>query len=214
MAGRCSDKQPFSWGSLADVDPDEVGRESVVGVQFTSWGDHQVVVAALDVCQPVLARYRHSRRLSVEHGQDSRTLNGTFLGHGHWGQNEILNKHWNKLRFRLMLVLCIVPSASLFIFLCDVSLHQFAQINTKWPHLYSQVSNTAYGLWLQQMIKSCMYSMGLFPQMHCAFLNVHNDVKQCSGRSSSVHLPPAAGYKLAIPVTNWVRSYSKSAYLP
>ena len=46
--------------------------------------------------------------------------------------------------------------------------------------------------------------MGLFPQMHCAFLNVHNDVKQCSGRSSSVHLPPAAGYKLAIPVTNWV----------
>ena len=89
-AGRCSDKQPFSWGSLDDVDPEVVGRESVVGVQFISWGDRQTVVAAMDDGQPVLARYRHSRRLSVEHGQDSGTLNGTFLGH--CGQNEILDK--------------------------------------------------------------------------------------------------------------------------
>ena len=59
-AGRCSDKQSFFASSL-DIDQDGVGIESVVGVQFTSWGDHQLVVAALDVGQPVLARYRHSR---------------------------------------------------------------------------------------------------------------------------------------------------------
>ena len=70
-AGRCSDKHIFFEGSIHDFDPHGVGRESVVGVQFTSWGDHQPVVAALDVGQPVLARYSHSRRLSVEHGQDS-----------------------------------------------------------------------------------------------------------------------------------------------
>ena len=85
-AGRCSDKQIFFESSL-DIDQDGVGRESVVGVQVTSWGDRQPVVATLDVGQPVLARYRHSRRLSVEHGQDSRTLNGTFPGR--CGQNEI-----------------------------------------------------------------------------------------------------------------------------
>ena len=88
-AGRCSDKQIFVEGSIDDVDQDGVGRESVVGVQFTSWGDPQLVVAALDVGQPVLAWYRHSRRLSVEHGQDSRTLNETFSAL--CGQNEILN---------------------------------------------------------------------------------------------------------------------------
>ena len=69
--GRCSDHQFFLQARLLDFDPHGVGRESVVGVQFTSWGDHQPVVAALDVGQPVLARYSHSRRLSVEHGQDS-----------------------------------------------------------------------------------------------------------------------------------------------
>ena len=53
-AGRCSDKQ-ISFESSFDVDQDGVGRESVAGVQFTSWGDHQPVVAALDVGQPVLA---------------------------------------------------------------------------------------------------------------------------------------------------------------
>ena len=89
-AGRCSDKQ-ISFESSFDVDQDGVGRESVAGVQFTSWGDHQPVVAALDVGQPVLARYRHSRRLSVEHGQESRTLNGTFPGR--CCQNDILYKH-------------------------------------------------------------------------------------------------------------------------
>ena len=88
-AGRCSDKQIFFEGSIDDVDQDGVGRESVVGVHMTSWGDPQAVVAALDVGQPVLARYRHSRRLSVEHGQDSRTLNGTFPGR--CGQNEMLS---------------------------------------------------------------------------------------------------------------------------
>ena len=87
--GRCSDRQLVLEARLQDFDPHGVGRESVVGVQFTSWGDHQLVVAAVDVGQPVLARYRHGRRLSVEHGQDSRTLNGTFPGH--CGQNEILN---------------------------------------------------------------------------------------------------------------------------
>ena len=82
-SGRCSDSQLFPVGSCSihDFDPHGVGRESVVGVQLTSWGDHQLVVAALDVGQPVLARYRHSGRLSVEHGQDSRTLDGTFPGH-------------------------------------------------------------------------------------------------------------------------------------
>ena len=72
-SGLCSDNQLFSVGSCSihDFDPHGVGRESVAGVQLTSWGDHQLVVAALDVGQPVLARYRHSRRLSVEHGQDS-----------------------------------------------------------------------------------------------------------------------------------------------
>ena len=69
--GRCSDCQVFLDATLLDFDQHGVGRESVVGVQFTSWGDHQRVVAALDVGQPVLARYSHSRRLSVEHGQDS-----------------------------------------------------------------------------------------------------------------------------------------------
>ena len=87
--GRCSDQQTSSHTSLLDFDKYGVGRESVVGVQFTSWGDPQLVVAALDVGQPVLARYRHSRRLSVEHGQDSGTLNETFPGL--CGQNEILN---------------------------------------------------------------------------------------------------------------------------
>ena len=87
--GRCSDRQLFLEARLQEFDPHGVGRESVVGVQFTSWGDPQLVVAALDVGQPVLARCRHSRRLSVEHGQDSRTLNGTVPGH--CGQNEILN---------------------------------------------------------------------------------------------------------------------------
>ena len=89
-AGRCSDKQIF-FESSPDVDQDGVGRESVAGVQFTSCGDYQPVVAALDVGQPVLARYRYSRRLSVEHGQDSRTLNGTFPGR--CCQNDILYKH-------------------------------------------------------------------------------------------------------------------------
>ena len=86
-AGLCSDQQIFFEATIGDVDQDGVGRESVVGVHLTSWGDRQPVVAALDVGQPVLARYRHSRRLSVEHGQDSRTLNGTFPGR--CGQNEI-----------------------------------------------------------------------------------------------------------------------------
>ena len=90
-AGRCSDKQIFFEGSIDDVDQDGVGRESAVGVQFTSWGDHQPVVAALNVGQPVLARYRHSRHLSVEQGQDSRTLNETFPGR--CCQNDILYKH-------------------------------------------------------------------------------------------------------------------------
>ena len=89
-AGRCSDKQIFFESSL-DVDQNGVGRESVVGVQFISWGNPQPVVAALDVGQPVLARYRYSRGLSVEHGQDSRTLNGTFPGR--CCQNDILYKH-------------------------------------------------------------------------------------------------------------------------
>ena len=87
--GRCSDQQTSSHTSFLDFDKHGVGRESVVVVQFTSCGDPQLVVAALDVGQPVLARYRHSRRLSVEHGQDSGTLNETFPGH--CGQNEILN---------------------------------------------------------------------------------------------------------------------------
>ena len=89
--GRCSDRQFFLEARLLDFDPHGVGRESVVGIQFTSWCHHQLVVAALDVGQPVLARYSHSRRLSVEHGQDSRTLHGTCLGR--CGQKEILNKH-------------------------------------------------------------------------------------------------------------------------
>ena len=92
--GRCSDKQTSSHTRLLDSDKHSVGSESVVGVQFTSWGDPQLVVAALDVGQPVLARYRHSRRLSVEHGQDSRTLNGTL--HGICGQNEILTTQYKK----------------------------------------------------------------------------------------------------------------------
>ena len=86
--GRCSDRQLFLEVRIQDFDQHGVGRESVVGVQFTFWGDHQLVVAALDVGQPVLARYRHSRRLSVEHGQDSRTLNGTLPGR--CGQKESL----------------------------------------------------------------------------------------------------------------------------
>ena len=91
-SGRCSDNQLFPVGSCSihDFDPHSVGRESVVGVQLTSWGDHQLVVAALDVGQPVLARYRHSRSLSVEHGQDSWSLNGTVLGR--CGQKEMFNK--------------------------------------------------------------------------------------------------------------------------
>ena len=89
-AGRCSDKQ-ILFESSFDVDQDGIWRESIVGVQFTSWGDHQLVVAALDVGQAVLARYRHSRLFSVEHGQDSRTLNGTFPGR--CCQNDILYKH-------------------------------------------------------------------------------------------------------------------------
>ena len=86
--GRCSDRQLFLGARLQDFDRHGDRRESVVGVQFTSWGDHQLVAAALDVGQPVLARYRHSRRLSVELGQDSRTLNGTLPGR--CGQNESL----------------------------------------------------------------------------------------------------------------------------
>ena len=68
-SGRCSDNQLFPVGSCSihDFDPHGVGRESVVGVQLTSWGDHQLVVAALDVGHLLLARYRHSRGVSVEH---------------------------------------------------------------------------------------------------------------------------------------------------
>ena len=87
--GRCSDPRISRQTRLLDSDKHSVGRESVAGVQLTSWGDPQLVLAALDFGQPVLTRYRHSRRLSVEHSQDSRTLNGTFPGH--CGQNEILN---------------------------------------------------------------------------------------------------------------------------
>ena len=87
--GRCLDPHISRQIRLLHSDKHAVGRESVVGVELTSWDDPQLVVTALDVGQPVLARYRHSRRLSVEHGQDSRTLNGTFPGH--CGQNEILN---------------------------------------------------------------------------------------------------------------------------
>ena len=87
--GRCLDPRISRLIRLLDSDKHAVGRESVAGVQLTSWGDPQLVVAALDVGQPVLARYRHSRRLSVEHGQDSRTLNGAYPGP--CGQNEILN---------------------------------------------------------------------------------------------------------------------------
>ena len=86
--GRCSDRQLVLEARPLDFDPHGVGRESVVGVQSTSWGDHQLVVAALDVGQPVLARYRHSRRLSGERGQDTRTLNGTLPGR--CGPNESL----------------------------------------------------------------------------------------------------------------------------
>ena len=89
--GVCSDPHISRQTRLLHFDKHSVRRESVVGVQLTSWGDHQMVVAALNVSQPVLARYRHSRCLSVEHGQDSRTLNGTFLGR--CGQSEMLNKH-------------------------------------------------------------------------------------------------------------------------
>ena len=89
--GVCSDPHISRQIRLVQFDKHSVGRESVVGVQLTSWGNPQMVVAALDVGQPVLARYRHSRRFSVEHGQDSRTLNGTFLGR--CGQSEMLNKH-------------------------------------------------------------------------------------------------------------------------
>ena len=87
--GPCSGPHKSRHTRLLDSDKHAVGRESV-GVQFTSCGNPQMVIAALDVGQPVLARYRHSRLLSVEHGQDSGTLNGTFLGH--CGQNEILDK--------------------------------------------------------------------------------------------------------------------------
>jgi len=86
--GRCSDPHISRQTRFLHFDKHGVGRESVVGVQFTSWGDHQMVVTALDVGQPVPARYRHSRCLSVEHGQDSRTLNGTLPGR--CCQNEIL----------------------------------------------------------------------------------------------------------------------------
>ena len=65
--GRCSHRQLFLQARLQDFDPHGVGRESVVGVQLTSWGDHQLVVAALDVGHLLLARYRHSRGVSVEH---------------------------------------------------------------------------------------------------------------------------------------------------
>ena len=92
--GRCLDPHISRQTRLLHSDKHAVGRESVVGVQLTSWGDLQMVVAALDVGQPVLARYRHSRRLSVEHGQDSRTLNGTL--HGICGQNEILTTQYKK----------------------------------------------------------------------------------------------------------------------
>ena len=109
--GRCSDPCISRQTRLLDFDKHGVGRESVVGVQFTSWGNPQMVVAALDVGQPVLARYRHSRRFSVEHGQDSRMLNGTFPGR--CGQNEILNNQ-SKLCFCLTLVLCILPRACCF----------------------------------------------------------------------------------------------------
>ena len=92
--GRCSDPYISCQTRLLDFDKHAVGRESVIGVQFTSWGNPQMVVAALDVGQPVLARYRHSRCFSVEHGQDSRMHNGTFPGH--CGQNEILNNQSKK----------------------------------------------------------------------------------------------------------------------
>ena len=87
--GRCSDPRISRHTRLLDSDKQSVGRESVAGVQLTSWGDPQLVLAALDFGQPVPARYRHSRLFSVEHGQDPRTLNGTLPGH--CGQNEILN---------------------------------------------------------------------------------------------------------------------------
>ena len=87
--GPCSGPHKSRHTRLLGSDKHAVGRESVVGVQFTSCGNPQMVIAALDVGQPVLARYRHSRHLSVEHPQDSRTLNGTFPDR--CGQNEILN---------------------------------------------------------------------------------------------------------------------------
>ena len=112
--GVCSDPHISRQTRLLHFDKHSVRRESVVGVQLTSWGDPQMVVAALDVGQPVLARYRHSRCFSVEHGQDSRMLNGTFPGH--CGQNEILN---NQSFFCLFLFdVSFVPTAPALLFLC------------------------------------------------------------------------------------------------
>ena len=90
--GRCSDLQFFLEARLLDFDPHGVGRELAFDLA-TSWSDLQLVVATPDVSQPVLARYRQSGRLSVEHGhygQVSGTPNGTFPCH--CGQNEMLNK--------------------------------------------------------------------------------------------------------------------------
>ena len=73
--------------SIGDFDPHEAGGKIALRVQFTFCADRHTVVAAPDVNHRVPTRHRHSRRLSVEHGQDSTKPNRTFLGA--CGQNEI-----------------------------------------------------------------------------------------------------------------------------